>query len=261
MIASEPPSQRAWLGVCGLIFAASVAATIAGAVSMSATGDMPMPGGWTLSMVWMPMCGQSWSGCAASFLEMWAVMMAAMMLPSLVPMLLRYRDAVGATGAMRLGWLTALVGAGYFLVWTVLGSAVFAAGAASASVALQWPALARTVPALGAGIVLIAGALQFTAWKLRHLGCCRQAPSHSLPADAATALRHGLRLGLHCIAACAGLTGILLVIGVMELRAMALVTIAITLERFAPAGARAARGIGAVVIGAGVVLMVRAGGL
>lgn len=261
MITSEPTSQRALLGVCGVIFAASVAATITVTVSMATMGEMPMPGGWTLSTAWMPMCGQSWPAAATSFLGMWVVMMAAMMLPSLLPMLMQYREAVGAAGEMRRGWLTALVGAGYFLVWTVLGIAIFAVGAAWASVALQWPALARGVPALGAGVVLIAGALQFTAWKLHHLGCCRQALSRSVPADAGTALRHGLRLGLHCSANCAGLTAILLVTGFMELRVMALVTTAITLERFAPAGARTARTIGVVVIGAGMVLMARAGGL
>src|SRR5450755_4682512 len=75
MTTSEPTPQHALLGVCGVIFAASVAATIAAAVSMSAMGDMPMPGGWTLSAAWMPMCGQSWPGAAASFLGMWVVMM------------------------------------------------------------------------------------------------------------------------------------------------------------------------------------------
>jgi predicted metal-binding membrane protein len=50
---------------------------------------------------------------------MWVVMMVAMMLPSLVPMLWRYRQAVGRTGETRLGRLTALVGVGYFFVWTV----------------------------------------------------------------------------------------------------------------------------------------------
>ena len=45
-------------------------------------------------------------------------------------------------------------------------------------------------------VVLIAGALQFTAWKARQLACCREVPGHgrTLPADAATAWRHGLRL-------------------------------------------------------------------
>ena len=58
---------------------------------------------------------------AMSFLGMWVVMMMAMMLPSLVPMLRRYRDAVGGIAgrarAPRLGWLTALVGVAYFFVW------------------------------------------------------------------------------------------------------------------------------------------------
>ena len=67
---------------------------------MSAMGAMPMPGGWTMSMAWTRMPGQTWSGAAASFLGMWVVMMVAMMLPSLAPMLWRYRQAVGRTG----GW-------------------------------------------------------------------------------------------------------------------------------------------------------------
>ena len=57
----------------------------------------------------------------ASFLGMWVVMMVAMMLPSLAPMLWRYRQAVGRTGETRQGRLTALVGVDYFFVWTVLG--------------------------------------------------------------------------------------------------------------------------------------------
>ena len=64
---------------------------------MSAMGEMPMPGGWTMSMAWMRMPGQTWPGAAASFFGMWIVMMVAMMLPSLVPMLWRYRQAVPAS--------------------------------------------------------------------------------------------------------------------------------------------------------------------
>jgi predicted metal-binding membrane protein len=56
---------------------------------------------------------------------MWVVMMVAMMLPSLVPMLWRYRQAVGSTGEARLARLTAFVGVGYFSVWTVFGMAAF----------------------------------------------------------------------------------------------------------------------------------------
>jgi len=54
---------------------------------------------------------------------------------------------------------------------------------------------------------------------------------------------------------------ILLVIGVMDLRAMAVVTAAITVERLAPAGERVARAVGAVVVVAGFLLIARAVGL
>ncbi len=253
---SERASQRAFFGISALLFAASGAMTIIRCASMSAMAEMPMPGGWTMSMAWIRMPGQTWPGAAASFLGMWVVMMVAMMLPSLLPMLWRYRQAVGRTEA-RLGWLTALVAVGYFFVWTVFGMAAFPLGVALAAIEMQLPALARAVPIAVGVVFLIAGALQFTAWKAHHLACCRETPGRgrTLPADAATAWRYGLRLGLHCSHCCVGLMAILLVIGVMDLRAMAVVAAAITVERLAPAGERVARAIGAVVVAAGLFLI------
>ena len=96
-------SERGFFGVSALLFAASAAVTIVWSRSMSAMGGMPMPGGWTMSTAWMRMPGQTWPGAAAAFCGMWVVMMAAMMLPSLVPMLWRYRHAVGRTAETRLG--------------------------------------------------------------------------------------------------------------------------------------------------------------
>jgi len=260
---SERNSERAFFAVLALLFAASTAVTISWCASMSAMRGMPMPGGWTMSMAWMRMPGQTWAGAAASFLGMWVVMMAAMMLPSLVPALWRYRRAVGNTGEARSGRLTALVGAGYFLVWIAFGVAVFPLGVALAAVEMRLPALARAVPILLGVAVLIAGAFQFTALKARQLACCRQAPRRirTLAAHAGAAFRYGLRLGMHCALCCAGLTGILLVIGVMDLRAMAAVTAAITVERLAPGGERAARAIGVVVVAAGLFLIAQAAGL
>jgi predicted metal-binding membrane protein len=254
-------SQRAFLGVSALLFAASAAVTIVWCASMSAMGGMPMPGGWTMSMAWMRMPGQTWAGAAASFLSMWVVMMVAMMLPSLVPMLWRYRQAVGGTGEVRLGRLTALVGTGYFFVWTLFGLAAFPLGVALAAVEMQQPALARAIPIAAGGVVLLAGLLQLTAWKARQLACCREAPGCCLPAGARTAWRHGLRLGLHCGRCCAGQMAILLVLGVMDLRAMAVVAAAITAERLAPAGEVVARALGAVAVGTGLFLIARAAGL
>src|SRR6185295_8442546 len=94
---SDRASQHAFWGVSALFFAASTAGTIAWCAPMS-EGGMPMPGGWTMSMAWMKMPGQTWTGAVASFLGMWVLMMVAMMLPSLAPMLLRYRQAVGRLG-------------------------------------------------------------------------------------------------------------------------------------------------------------------
>src|SRR5882757_9991964 len=172
-MASERASQQAFLGISALVFAASAAVTIVWCASMSAMGQMPMPGGWTMSMAWMRMPGQTWPGAAASFVGMWVVMMVAMMLPSLVPMLWRYRQAVGEPGEMRLDRLTALVAVGYFFVWTVFGMAAFLLGVALAAVEMQQPALAPAVPIAVGVVVLIAGSLQFTTWKAHHLACCR----------------------------------------------------------------------------------------
>ena len=254
---------RAFLGVSALLFAACTAVTIVWCGSMSAMGGMPMSGGWTLSMAWMRMPGQTWLAAAASFLGMWLVMMVAMMLPALLPMLLRYRQAVGGAGQPRLGRLTALVGLAYFFVWTLCGAAVFPLGVALAALEMQLPALARAVPVMTGLLVLVAGATQFSAWKARQLACCRETPgrAHTLPADAATACRHGLRLGLHCVTCCASLTAILLGIGVMDLRAMAAVTAAISAERLAPGGQRVARVIGVVAVAAGLFMIVRAAGV
>ena len=142
----------------------------------------------------------------------------------------------------------------------VFGMAVYPLGVALATAEMHMPALARFVPIAVGVIVLAAGAIQFTRWKARHLACCRRASGHGHPLaeEPGAAWRHGLRLGLHCGCCCAGLTMILLVVGVMDLRVMAVVMAAISVERLAPAGERAARAVGVVVVAAGLFLIVRA---
>ena len=262
-MASERVSQRAFFGVSVLLFASSVVVTTVWCRSMSAMAEMPMPGGWTMSMGWMRMPGQTWLGAGASFLGMWVVMMVAMMLPCLIPTLWRYRQALAGEGAKRPGWLTTLVGGGYFFVWTVLGIVIFPVGAGLAEFEMQLPAFSRTVPLAAAVVVLIAGAFQFTRWKTKHLACCRDTPQSRCkwPADGGNAWRQGLRLGLSCSYCCAGLMTILLVLGIMDLRTMALVTVAITTERLAPSGEIVARVIGAVVIGMGLYMVARVVGV
>jgi predicted metal-binding membrane protein len=260
---SERASQQAFFGTSALLFAASATLTAAWSGSMSAMGAMTMPGGWKMSMAWMRMPGESWPSTAASFIGMWIVMMVAMMLPSLVPMLWRYRRAVMRTGETRLGRLTTSVGLGYFFVWTLCGMAIFPLGSALGYIEMQQASLARAVPIVAGVIVVIAGAIQFTTWKTHHLSSCRQAPGCELAfsSNGETAWRQGVRFGLHCATSCANLTVLLLVVGVMDLRAMAVVTAAVTLERLAPAGERVARVIGVVIVTAGIVLIARAIGI
>lgn len=255
-------SGRAFVGVATLLFGASAAATIAWCASMSAMDGMPMPGGWTMSMTWMRMPGQSWPGAAAGFLAMWVAMMVAMMMPSLAPVLWRHRQAVGGTGKTSRGGLTARVGAGYFLVWTVVGLVVFPPVVALATLLMREQALARAVPIVDGVVVLMAGVVQLSAWKARHLACGRESPGLGRPLrDAGMAWRYGLRLGVHCVCCCIPLMAVLLVVGIMDLRAMAVVTAAITVERLAPHGECVARGIGAVVVAAGLLLIARSAGV
>ena len=152
---------------------------------MSAMPGMPMPGGWTMSMAWMRMPGQTWPGAAASFLGMWVVMMVAMMLPSLLPDAAALSRRPSPAPARRaLGRLTALVGARLLLRLDAVRLAAFPLGVALAAVEMRLPALARAVPIAVGVVVLLAGALQLTAWKARQLACCRASarPRRALPA-------------------------------------------------------------------------------
>jgi predicted metal-binding membrane protein len=243
--ASADP-RRAFWAVSAALFVVSASVTIIWCASMSAMPAMPMPGGWGMSMAWMRMPGQTWFRATASFLGMWTVMMLAMMLPSLIPTL---RSSLRGARAV-------LAGAGYLLVWSGLGAVVFPVGIALAEAEMRWPALARAVPIAVGLVVVAAGGLQLSGWKARQLDCCRVARGcGDLAPSAGAAWRYGVRIGLHCVACCTGLTAILLVMGVMDLRVMALVTSAITVERLASSGRRVARAIGVVAIVSGVVVL------
>ena len=77
-------------------------------------------------------------------------------------------------------------------------------------------------------------------------------------ADLGTAWEYGIHLGLHCSRCCAGLMAILLAVGMTDLRAMAAVTAAITVERLDRSGERVVRAIGAVIVVTGVLMVIRA---
>jgi predicted metal-binding membrane protein len=220
-LALEARPRPAVLVSCVLVFLASTWVTIAWCGSLC---DMPGMG------VWSRMPGQTWLEHFLVFEGMWMVMMIAMMMPVFAPVLLR-EIAAPLPVAM-----------GYFMAWSLLGVALYPLGVAAAALAPG--------PMVGGVLVIVAGVLQFGERKARLLKCCMTVPG--------TAFRDGLRTGIHCIRCCAGLTATLLVVGVMDLRAMALATLAIAAERLLPSSTRAAPAIGVGLIGIGVVLCARA---
>jgi predicted metal-binding membrane protein len=183
-----------FIAVCVLAFVASLAATAYFCRSMCS--EMEMPGGWTMSMMWMRMAGQTWAASATSFLLMWQAMMVAMMLPSALPMFLKTRRQWDGLCCMA---------SGYFAIWFAAGVGIYALGMASAAVAMRLEFFSRAVPWVLSASLIAAGAIQFTRWKITHLLRCRSAfgcaisrPHHQ------TSFRLGCKQGAACCVCCAG---------------------------------------------------------
>lgn len=207
----------------------------------------------------MGMGHDSWSDGLAVYLGMWMATMVPMMLPSLVPALAGYRRTVRGSQGMWLHGLTAMVGIGYFVVWAILGTVIFLAAAALAVAGQHWGAGSWPLPlASGAGL-LAAGTVQLSAWKARQLAACRKASGCGSPRtpQAVDAWLHGLRLGVQCALCCSGLMMALLSVGMMNLVAMVLVTLAVTTERLAAAPQRVARLAGLAMVAIGVLSVAR----
>jgi predicted metal-binding membrane protein len=244
--------------VVALVFAASVAATVYFCVSMS--GGMDMPGGWTMSMMWMRMPGQTWAGSAAMFLLIWLAMMVAMMLPSALPILLSHRQALYAQSETRVGMPTMMLAGGYFFVWLVIGALVYVAGVIFALATMRSAGLSHAEPVLSGIALVISGCLQFTDWKMCGLRRCRNS-------QACVALRacrkcqaawlHGLSQGASCAICCSGPMLTLLALGAMNLTVMAIIAVVIAMEKLMPKPELVVRISGIVAVCSGLVMMVR----
>jgi predicted metal-binding membrane protein len=258
--ASGLAGERSFVVTAVLLWLASAAATIHWSESMSR--GMPMPGGWTLSMMWMEMPGQDRLGAAGWFMVTWIVMMVAMMLPALIPALSRYRLELSTQHARGLGSLTTMAAAGYFSLWAAFGAAAYVIGLGVTAAEMRSSALARWAPIAIGVAVLLAGAIQFTRWKARQLERCREGlacmgePSR----DRWNTYRQGVGFGVHCALCCSGFMLVLLVTGMMELVTTAVLGMVITAERLAPWPEGARRAMGTVLLACGVLLLVRAVG-
>jgi predicted metal-binding membrane protein len=259
VIAAPADRTEQWArAVASGIFLLAAAYTLYAARGMS--GGMIMAGGWTMSMMWMVMPGQSLAGSAFVFLVMWQAMMIAMMLPSSWPTLELYSRVARHTGQRWPMFNTVLAGAGYFTVWGAFGAIAFAAGFEISRAAMVSAQLSRWIPA-AAGVSLVLAAIwQLTPLKQSCLNHCRD-PLLFLGHAYQPGLWGGFRVGLHhgafCAACCWALMLMQMVLGVMNLAVMVGVATIIATEKLWKRGPFLARAVGAVSIVAGFVLLFR----
>jgi predicted metal-binding membrane protein len=246
------------LGALAVVFAACAAETFRLIHSGSCCCEMSAQIG--LSEMCRVAPGESWLVRGGSFLWMWMVMMAAMMLPCLAPMLLVHRAATLEGSRVRRSILTMATSIGYFMVWGMLGLAVFAGGGAFSAFVDRGNQLATVLPLLAGAALLAAGAIQFTPWKACQLRCCRAATVNASDAArrAVPALMHGIRLGVRCCLCCSGFTACLLVLGMMNPAVMIVVAGGMIAERLAPRPMLVARLFGLVMGGYGLLTILQA---
>jgi len=245
-----------FVGACALAFIISLAATIYSFRSMCC--EMEMPGGWSMSMMWMRMPGQTWIGSAATFLLMWLAMMIAMMLPSALPMFLNTRRSLIETRSTNLRTSPALLASGYFAIWLAAGAAVYALGIAFAATATRWESFSRAVPVLSGVALIAAGAFQFTPCKMTGLLRCRSpiGCDSACPARETTFLL-GCKQGAACCVCCIPPMMIMLTLGMMNPFVMIAIALVIAAEKLLPRPEIIARLLGIAAIVTGVIIVPR----
>lgn len=240
------------------VFLAALVATLYGARSMS--GDMPMPGGWSLPRMWMVMPGQSTAAAAWMFLLMWQAMMVAMMLPSTWPMLVLYRRVILHNRLPSPVLSTLLVGVGYFTIWLAFGGMAFALGLGVSRAAMSSAHFSRMIPATAGVALVLAGAYQLSPLKQACLKHCREPLlflTHGWRPGPLGGLRVGAHHGAFCAACCWALMLSQMILGAMNLAVMACVAALIALEKLWKWGPQLARLAGAGAVAAGLALVFR----
>jgi predicted metal-binding membrane protein len=218
-------------------------------------GPMTGASAWMMTAVWdVRHLALLWA--------MWAVMMVGMMLPSASPLLLLYgsvarRSATGASAASRQIYALA---AGYLAVWAVFSLGATALQRLLAMLLYISSMMEVTSPVVGAALLLIAGVYQLTPIKQACLRTC-QSPLGFLMSrwrtGGAGAFRMGVEHGALCVGCCWALMLLLFAGGVMNLSVIAVLTAFVAFEKLAPLGVRGTRVTGALLLSAGLAMLVR----
>ena len=191
---------------------------------------------------------------------MWTVMMAGMMLPSAAPTLLLYIMVVRSHDAAHAPLRAYSFLGGYLLVWTAFSFGATLLQLLLGALLYLSPMMQLRGQVLSGALVLLAGAYQLTPAKRSCLRACR-APAAFLaryyrPGNGA-AFALGLRHGAYCVGCCWALMLLLFVAGVMNLVAIAAITVFVLLEKSLPLGARGGRLSGLLLIACGTLLLLR----
>ena len=189
------------------------------------------------------------------YLLMWGTMMIAMMYPSTVPLFRLYngtlRDASRSAKAVR---LSALLGV-YTLVWTVTGLIPLVVNTVVPLAALA----DDRGPLLFGSVLLLLGGYQLSSYKYQCLDKCRSPfgflMTYHRPGVYGAAWM-GLRFSLFCVGCCWALFAFMVVAGSMNVLWMAVIALALSLERTVSWGPQLAKTIGVVAGIAGIAFLV-----
>ncbi len=185
----------------------------------------------------------------APFTAMWTLMMAAMMLPSIVPFASLYVQTFGDAR----GWRLLSLMSGYLFVWTLpaLPAYAFAWWADLAAVTQPFVTVAIAVVTLTA-----CGIYQLTPYKAQCLKRCRSPLSDAFKYAALRGrlrdFRVGASHGLHCLGCCWALMALMLSFGLMNVTAMVALTAVCAIEKIWSRGPQFGRliGVGALAMAA-----------
>ena len=193
---------------------------------------------------------------------MWAVMMAAMMLPVMVPALATYEALIRSADGSRAGWMGVL--AGYLGAWVGFALLIAAAQVALMRAGALDALGGAASPWVAAALLLAVGLYQFSRTKAVCHGVCLSPMAYFLGRwrpGAQGGLRMGLGLGAFCVGCCWGFMALGFVGGVMSLLWMGAATVFMVVEKLEPLGRHVTRPMGAALIAAAAVVAARAAGL
>ena len=190
-------------------------------------------------------------GTLGWFTGVWALMMAAMMIPSLAPTAAVYATLTGRREPSR----SLLFAGGYLLVWSAAGVVaygLFELGKSLFGSDLAWNSGGRW---LSGGVLALAAVYQLTPLKGACLARCRsplRVLRESWREGRLAAVAMGARSGGWCIGCSWALMTALFALGVMSLTWMALVAALVALEKLGPWPRAARVATAAVVVGLAV---------